>query len=182
MTEQAPEQQPEQQQTPPAQTFDADYVAKLRQEAAKYRTDAKANADAAKRLAELEASSQSDTEKAIAKARQEADASARAELTAAFNRRLLTSEVRAAAGGKLNDPADAVRLLDLDSFEVGADGEVDAQAISKAIDELIATKPYLAADTRRFQGGADGGPRPVAPGEPRHGEDRLTAALRQYIK
>src|SRR5699024_8202285 len=31
------------------ETFDADYVKKLRQEAAKYRTEAKANADAAKK-------------------------------------------------------------------------------------------------------------------------------------
>ena len=44
-------------------TFDADYVAKLRQEAAKYRTDAKANADAAKRLAEIEEAQKTETQK-----------------------------------------------------------------------------------------------------------------------
>jgi hypothetical protein len=50
------EQQPE--------TFDADYVAKLRKEAARYRTEAKANADAAKRLAEIEEANKSEIEKA----------------------------------------------------------------------------------------------------------------------
>ena len=45
-------------------TFDADYVQKLRQEAAKYRTEAKANADAAKRLAEIEESTKSEAQRA----------------------------------------------------------------------------------------------------------------------
>lgn len=67
---------PETESTPPAgaesaevepteaKTFDADYVDKLRKEAAKYRTEAKANADAAKRLAEIEESQKSEAQKA----------------------------------------------------------------------------------------------------------------------
>lgn len=47
-----------------AETFDADYVKKLRQEAAKYRTEAKANADAAKKLAEIEESKKSEADRA----------------------------------------------------------------------------------------------------------------------
>lgn len=43
-----------------SKTFDAEYVDKLRKEAAKYRTEAKANADAAKRLAHLEETQQSE--------------------------------------------------------------------------------------------------------------------------
>lgn len=46
------------------ETFDADYVKKLRQEAAKYRTEAKANADAAKKLAEIEESKKSEADRA----------------------------------------------------------------------------------------------------------------------
>jgi hypothetical protein len=65
-----------------AKTFDAEYVDKLRKEAAKYRTEAKANADAAKRLADIEDSQKSDAVKAderIAKAEQRAiEAEARA--------------------------------------------------------------------------------------------------------
>lgn len=66
----APEQPDE---TPPApddqqddgkqQTFDADYVAKLRAENAKYRTAAKDNADAARRLAEIEEAKKSEAQK-----------------------------------------------------------------------------------------------------------------------
>jgi hypothetical protein len=46
-----------------AKNFDADYVKKLRDEAARYRTEAKANADAAKRLAELEESQKTETQR-----------------------------------------------------------------------------------------------------------------------
>jgi hypothetical protein len=45
------------------QSFDADYVAKLRAENAKYRTAAKENADAAKRLAEIEESQKTESQK-----------------------------------------------------------------------------------------------------------------------
>src|SRR5690349_3293430 len=45
-------------------TFDAEYVAKLRKENAKYRTEAKANASAAKKLAEIEEANKSEAQKA----------------------------------------------------------------------------------------------------------------------
>ena len=44
-------------------TFDADYVKKLRDEAAKYRTEAKANADAANKLKALEDANKSEADK-----------------------------------------------------------------------------------------------------------------------
>ena len=76
------------------------------------------------------------------------------------NQRILKAEIKAAAKGILADPTDALTFIDLSPFEVGDDGEVDAQAITAAIDNLIKSKPYLAAQgERRFQGGADGGPR-----------------------
>lgn len=72
-------------QTPQAgepKTFDAEYVEKLRKENAKYRTEAKANSEAAKRLAEIEEANKSEAEKTaerLAKAEQTAkDAEARA--------------------------------------------------------------------------------------------------------
>ncbi len=91
-------------------------------------------------------------------ARQEAEQAALAKA----NTRILKAEVRAAAAGKLADPADALQLLDLTQFEVDADGEVDADEIASAIEDLIKSKPYLAATaptTRRFQGSGDGGVR-----------------------
>lgn len=83
----------------------------------------------------------------------EADALAKA------NERILKAEVRAQATAKLADPADALLYLDLSSFEVGDDGDVDADGITAAIDDLLKNKPYLSAQGRRFQGSADGGAR-----------------------
>jgi hypothetical protein len=75
------------------------------------------------------------------------------------NERILKAEVRAAAAAKLADPQDALRFLDLSTFEVGTDGEVDGDAVASAINDLIQTKPYLAAQGKRFEGSADGGAR-----------------------
>ena len=54
----------QEQQQPEVKTFDAEYVERLRKEAAKYRTEAKSNAEAAKRLAELEEAQKTAEEKA----------------------------------------------------------------------------------------------------------------------
>ncbi|MFI5833206.1 hypothetical protein ACIA5A_05965 [Micromonospora sp. NPDC051300] len=74
VVEQPPEGEPK--------TFDADYVEKLRKENAKYRTEAKVNADAARRLAEIEEANKSEAERSaerLAKAEQTArEAEARA--------------------------------------------------------------------------------------------------------
>lgn len=78
--------------------------------------------------------------------------------TAKANRRIVRAELKAAATGKLADPADVNAFIDLDQFEVDADGEPDAEEISEAITDLLKRKPHLAAGpTRRFQGGGDGG-------------------------
>ena len=65
MSEQTTEtpQAEEPQEGEDAKTFDAAYVKRLRDEAAKYRTEAKANADAAKRLADIEEATKSDQQK-----------------------------------------------------------------------------------------------------------------------
>lgn len=83
-----------------------------------------------------------------------------AEALAKADERILKAEIRAAAAQKLADPADALRFIDLGEFEVGTDGEVDAEAISAAIDDLLKSKPYLAA-----QGGS--GPVFESPGSHR---------------
>lgn len=74
------------------------------------------------------------------------------------NTRIIRAEVKAAAAGKLADPADAYKFLDLDQFEVDDDGNVDSEEVADAIEELVKSKPYLAAQGRqRFQGTGDGG-------------------------
>lgn len=86
-------------------------------------------------------------------------------LTTSANQKILRAEVRAAAAGKLADPSDAPKFLDLDQFEVGEDGDVDQDEIADAIDDLLKDKPYLAAKRNtakipkpdRRQGGGHGG-------------------------
>ncbi|MFG2307659.1 hypothetical protein ACGFS9_03050 [Streptomyces sp. NPDC048566] len=83
---------------------------------------------------------------------------AETEAVAKANTRILKAEIRAAAKGRLSDPKDALTFLDLDQFEVDEDGEIDPEEIEDAIDDLLKTKPYLAAATaKRFQGTGDGG-------------------------
>lgn len=76
------------------------------------------------------------------------------------NLRIVKAEVRAAAAGELADPADALRFIDLDDFEVDDEGGVDTDAIRGAVADLVKTKPYLAARREpRIEGSADGGAR-----------------------
>jgi hypothetical protein len=96
-----------------------------------------------------------DAAAAAEQARRDAETAALAKA----NARILAAEVRAAAAGKLADPADAARYLDMSEFEVGDDGTVDSDAISEAISDLIKRKPYLAAKATGFQGTGDGGAR-----------------------
>lgn len=82
------------------------------------------------------------------------------EATKAANARILKSEIKAAAAGKFADPADVFRFLDTDSIDIDADGNVDEGDLNDAIEDLLKSKPYLAAGTpKRFQGSADGGTR-----------------------
>lgn len=96
------------------------------------------------RIAEAKAAQAGDADEGD-KVRREAEAAALAKA----NSRIVRAEVKAAAATRLADPADALNFLDLDSFEVDDDGDVDQDEIAQAIADLIARKPYLAA-----QGGA----------------------------
>ncbi|MFJ8110434.1 hypothetical protein [Streptomyces sp. NPDC096132] len=91
--------------------------------------------------------------------RTEADRAA----TARANERIVRSEIRAAAAGKLTNPRDALAFLDISQFEVDEDGKVDEDEIAEAIEDLLKERPYLAAAAKaaepRFQGTGDGGAR-----------------------
>ncbi|MGW2260280.1 hypothetical protein ACWCXE_21060 [Streptomyces sp. NPDC001780] len=120
----------------------------------KWRTERDRRRDLEQRLAQKD-----DTDDSTAVRRQ-----AETEALAKANARIVRAEVKAAAAGKLADPADAHRFLDLDQLEVDADGNVDPDEIAEAIDNLIKSKPYLAAATaKRFQGTGDGGAARKAP-------------------
>jgi hypothetical protein len=100
-----------------------------------------AEAEAARLKAEKDNAGKPAEEQALNAARLEGATAA----TAAANKRIIRSEVKAAAAGKLKNPALAVKLIDLDSLEVDEDGEVDEEAIAEAISALLEENPYLAA-------------------------------------
>ena len=141
----------QQEQTQPT----AEDVAKLKAALAKERTSSKATA---KQLATLKAAREAETktpeENALADARREGETAA----TQRANERLVKSELRSAAKGKLSNVADALVFIDVASIEVGEDGEVDQGALDAAIATLLDERPYLGVtEQKRFQGGADQG-------------------------
>lgn len=104
--------------------------------------DLKRKAEAFEKLEEEQKTA---LEKAVDKAKAEAEANAKTERDTFWKAKLLTAQVQAAAAGKLADPADAVTLLDLSGLELDDEGKLDEKKIAAAIDALLEKKPYLAA-------------------------------------
>lgn len=105
-------------------------------------------------LDELRGASQTETERAITQAKAEA----RRDALKDVNARIVRSEVRALAGGKFADPADAVHFLgDLDEY-IDEGGEPDVKKIGRALDTVLKEKPYLRSSPAPA-GNGDGGPR-----------------------
>lgn len=123
-----------------------------------------------KELDDLKAASATDAEKAIAAAEARGEQGALGKA----NARIIRAEVKAAAAGKLTNPEIAPKLLDLSEFTVDDEGEVDAKAIAKAIDVLLAENPYLAAGAAPRVPGVPAGARP---GSPEGGD--MNALIRQ---
>jgi flagellar biosynthesis GTPase FlhF len=92
------------------------------------------------------------------------------------NQRILNSEVRVAAAGRLADPNDALKFMDLSHYTVGDDGEVDQESINAGIDELLASKPYLA------KGGKPTGPTIIPPSGARDGDRHANQLKREDLK
>lgn len=116
---------------------------------------------AEKRVAELEAAEALKDKPADEQAIEKARAEARAETLKTADERIVKANLRAAATGKLADPSDVFaypKIIDLSSFEVDDDGEVDADALNEAIAALLEKKPHLSAvKQNRFDGDADQG-------------------------
>lgn len=122
--------EPTQPQEEPVETFDREYVEKLRKENATYRTKAKKAeeaAEAAKKAAEREKLDEVERLKA-----EKADADKR---LAEIEARAVAAERRAALTGKVADPAAALRLLD--EAHLDDDGNV-------LVDKLLEAYPFLA--------------------------------------
>jgi hypothetical protein len=103
--------------------------------------------------------------------------------TAKANARIVRSEVRAAAAGKLADPRDALAFIDLTQFEVDEDGQVDEDEVEEAITQLLKDKPHLAAATaKRFQGTGDGGARKGSGGVKQLGKNDIKGMTAEQIE
>lgn len=100
-------------------------------EAKKWEKRAKENKNATEKLAKLEASQMSEQEKAVA----EAKAAGLSEAAKTYGSRLANAELKAAAANKGVDISSLDGLIDASRF-VGEDGEVDTEAIKKAVDKL----------------------------------------------
>ncbi|MFD9629786.1 hypothetical protein [Streptomyces violascens] len=101
----------------------------------------------------------------------------RSEIRQEFTAQLVRAELRAAAAGRLRDPADALALLDVSAL-AGSGGDIDAAAVAAAVDQLVKDKPYLAADqgTAPAWGDVGAGQREAAEPEPATPLDRLRRA------
>ncbi len=154
-------------------------VEKWKALARKHEQKAKDLAPAAQRLAELEQASQSETERAVAKARQEADQSARAEERGTWAQRLAAAQFVALAARR-NAKFDAQAVLDDLNLAryVGDDGEPDDKALDGVVDRLV---PAPQDGPPNFDGGAR---LPGLPADPRlrdlaQIESDLTASRRK---
>lgn len=93
-------------------------------------------------------------EQAIEQAKREA----REEAQTAFNQRLVNAELKAALAGRVNNPALALKVIDSSEIDVDANGEVDAQSVTDAIEAALTEYPELKPmNEKKFTGTADQG-------------------------
>jgi hypothetical protein len=148
--------------------------------ARKHESTAKGNVDAAKKLADIEEANKTETEKAIAAARREAEETVRAEV----RRERVLDRIEVLAAKDFADAEDArLRLGSRADEFVGKDGQVDADAVRSALEQLLKDKPHLAAKgDGRPRGDADQGPRKTTTADPGPGVSRLRAAYANTSK
>lgn len=169
MSEQSTESATPTEEQPPAETKQtkADLpewaqreLENARREAATYRTKLREIEPLAAEAAALKEAQQTEAEKI---AQRLADAEKNAETAqAALRSSRIENALLAAAGGVLADPNDAVLYL-ASKVEPDETGQVDPAQVKQHIDELLASKPYLAAQgDGRPKGDVDQGVR-VAP-------------------
>lgn len=127
---------------------------------AKWKTERDAARAATAELERLKAEAESRGKPADEQAIDAARREAAAEALGKANDRIVRTEIRAAAKGKLADPNDAFQFINVGDIDVDDEGNVDTDALDEAITDLLARKPYLAADPgRRFNGTGDQGAR-----------------------
>lgn len=150
-----------------------------REAARKAKSAETALAKATSELEQFRESQLTEQEKAIKAAREEGLSEGRS----AGNKRLIRAEVIAAAAGKVADPEDVFAILTangaLSGLEVDDNGAVDGDTIRGAIDDLVKTKPHLAAVRHP---GFGNGPRTPAPADGASTDEVFDRFLRQHIR
>jgi hypothetical protein len=102
-------------------------------------------------IAAKELESMSEQERALTVAVNEAVERTRSEVLGTVQRDRFADKVAAVTAGKLTDqtlladPDVATKLLGFDAIPVTETGQIDAEAISAAVDSFLAERPYLAA-------------------------------------
>jgi hypothetical protein len=127
---------------------------KWKSQSRKHEERARANSNAAKELEKVRQQSMTETEKAVAQAREEGKAEGRTETTKTLAARLVDSEVKAAAAGRSVDVAALLDGLDRSRF-LTDDGEPDVKAITSWMDRIAPTKTRL--DLGQGPRGGNGG-------------------------
>lgn len=115
---------------------------------------AKYKSERTKRLAAEKAAREATAPKDDEPTAEQIRAEATRAATEKANLRIVRAEVKGAAATLFEDPADALAFLDLTSFDVDDDGEVDVDDIDAALKELLAKKPHLAKQDPTAQGGS----------------------------
>jgi hypothetical protein len=133
---------------PPAEPDLAANVARLEAALAEERKRAAA---AEGQLTKLRNQNMTEHEKAVAAAKAEG----RTEAVREAGLKLAAAEFRAAAAGKLADPAAALDVIDLSKY-VDEDGEVDSKALAMLVDKLAAALPAPARSPAKVPAGPHG--------------------------
>jgi hypothetical protein len=118
----------------------------------------KARRDAEKKARDLEAARADADKEPAEQALEQARREAREEAQTAFNQRLVQAELKAALKGAVNNPALAMKVIDVSEIDVDANGEVDPQSVTDAIEAALSQYPELKPmDQKKFTGTADQG-------------------------
>lgn len=131
--------------------FDKAFTDRLKRESAKLRKDIEAEL-----RAEAEKANLSEVERL--KAEKDEAAKAAADATVRANQRIIQAEARVQAieaGVKPERVNYVLKLLDLSEIDVSDDGDVDADAIKAAIDQIVSDMPELVGSTDQ-KAGSDG--------------------------
>ncbi|MBP5918777.1 hypothetical protein F3K34_44165 [Streptomyces sp. LBUM 1486] len=107
----------------------------------------------------------------------------KAEIRSEFAESLVHAQLEAAATGRLAKPEDAVLFVGRDTIaELAKGGRPDKAAISKAIDDVLAERPYLAGKDAPQWGDVGGGHRPGPSADVEPGLGRLRHAYATETK